>query len=213
MCELVGCFMLSIVTSKYNKQNIGLYRDDGLAVFRCTNGSINDRVKKDLQKTFKNHILDIVIQCNMTTVDYLGVTLDLSDGSYRPFQKPNNETNYVHVQSHHPPNIIKQILLSIQTRLSNLSSNEEIFNQSTHQYEEALARSGYNHTFEYKPSQTNNNQRKNRKRKIIWFNPPFNANLSTNIGKFFLNLVKKHFPREHKYHKIFNKNSVKASYS
>ena len=116
VCELVGCFMLSIVTSKYNKQNIGLYRDDGLAVFRCTNGSINDRVKKDFQKTFKNHKLDIVIQCNMTTVDYLGVTLDLSDGSYRPFQKPNNETNYVHVQPNHPPNIIKQIPLSIQTR-------------------------------------------------------------------------------------------------
>ena len=32
-------------------------------------------------------------------------------------------------------------------------------------------------------------------------------------GRQFLNLVKKHFPRNHKVNKIFNKNKVKVSYS
>ena len=213
VCELVGCFMLSVIASKYDKNDIGIYRDDGLAVFKDKSGPQSEKIKKDFQRTFKNHQLDIVIQCNRTSVDYLDVTLNLMDGTYRPFHKPNNETNYVHVQSNHPPNILKQIPLSIQTRLSNLSSNEELFHQATPHYQAALKRSGYNHTFVYKPTQTPNNRPKNRKRKIIWFNPPFNSNLSTNIGKFFLNLIKKHFPREHKYHKIFNKNSVKVSYS
>ena len=53
---------------------------------------------------------------------------------------------------------------------------------------------------------------KNCKRNI-WFNPPFSKNVSKNIGKYFLPLIQKHFPNNHKYHKIFNKNNVKVSYS
>ena len=34
-----------------------------------------------------------------------------------------------------------------------------------------------------------------------------------NIGKTFLKLVKKHFPRGHKLYKIFNRNTLKLSYS
>ena len=52
-----------------------------------------------------------------------------------------------------------------------------------------------------------------RKRKIIWFNPPYSMNVKTNTGKIFLQLIKKHFPRHNNLHKIFNKNSVKVSYS
>ena len=126
--------------------------------------------------------------------------------------KPGNEINYVNVHSNHPPNVIKQIPLSIQKRLSNLSSNEEIFKQATPYYTAALQRSGYDHKFEYKPN-TRNQRRNNRKRNIIWFNPPYNNNIATNIGRYFLNLIKKHFPRQHKFHKIFNKNNVKISYS
>ena len=33
------------------------------------------------------------------------------------------------------------------------------------------------------------------------------------IGKFILQLIKKHFPKEHKFHKIFNRNTLKLSYS
>ena len=33
VCELIGIFMLSLIGNKYKPNNIGLYRDDGLAVF------------------------------------------------------------------------------------------------------------------------------------------------------------------------------------
>ena len=183
-----------------------------MAVFKNISGPESEKIKKDFQKIFKDQNLEIVVQCNMKTVDYLDVTLDLTTGTYKPYHKENNEINYVHAHSNHPPNIIKQIPLSIQTRLSNLSSDQDIFNQSTHYYAEALKRSGYNHEFKYTPKPTNTTTR-NRKRKIIWFNPPYNINLATNIGKFFLNLINKHFPRTHKFHKLFNKNNVKVSYS
>ena len=107
----------------------------------------------------------------MKIANYLDVTLDLSTGTYSPYRKDNNETKYVHIQSNHPPNILKQIPISIQTRLSNLSANKEIFNQSIPYYSNALKKSGYNHEFKYTPTITNQRPR-NRKRNIIWFNPP-----------------------------------------
>jgi len=108
VCELVGCFILSQITKSFDKSNIGLYRDDGLAIFKNTSGPQSERIKKQFQKYFKNNGLDIVIQCNMKTVDYLDVTLNLNDSTYKPYHKPENETNYVHKDSNHPPNIIKQ---------------------------------------------------------------------------------------------------------
>ena len=48
---------------------------------------------------------------------------------------------------------------------------------------------------------------------IIWFNPPFSKNVATKIGRYFLNLLDKHFPQDHKFHKIFNRNNIKVSYS
>ena len=34
---------------------------------------------------------------------------------------------------------------------------------------------------------------KNRKRKIIWFNPPYRANVTSKIGNKFLQILDKHF--------------------
>ena len=38
-------------------------------------------------------------------------------------------------------------------------------------------------------------------------------NVQTNIGREFLNLVSKHFAKNHWYNNIFNKNNIKVSYS
>ena len=213
VCELVGTFLLNKISQKYNKNNIGLYRDDGLAVFKNKSGPESEKIKKELQKIFKENGLDIVIQCNIKIVNYLDVSLNLNDGTYRPYHKPDNQISYVHIDSNHPSNIIKQIPLAIESRLSELSSNENIFKESVPYYDQALQKSGYQHNFTYKTNNKNNQPRNNRKRKIIWFNPPFSKNVKTKIAKLFLDLITKHFPRHHKFHKIFNRNNVKVSYS
>ena len=56
------------------------------------------------------------------------------------------------------------------------------------------------------------NTRKNRNKKLIWFNPPYSQNVETNIGKLLIKLVMKHFPKNNKYHNIFNLNTLKLSY-
>ena len=60
---------------------------------------------------------------------------------------------------------------------------------------------------------TDKNKNKCRKRKIVWFNPPFSLNVKSKIGKLLLSLVDKHFPKKSKFHKIFNSNTIKISYS
>ena len=213
VCELVGNFILHQLSMKFNKNDFGLYRDDGLGVLKNKSGPEAEKIKKEIQKLFKENHLNITIKCNLKIVDYLDVTFNLSNATYRPFCKPNNEILYVHKESNHPPSILKQIPLSIESRLSKLSSSESIFKESTHVYQEALYKSGYNHKLSYQNANKNTQISSNRKRNIIWFNPPYSKNVATKVGNQFLKLISKHFPRHHKFHKIFNKNNVKVSYS
>ena len=153
----------------------------------------------------------------MKVVNYLDITLDLNDGSYQPYRKPNAETHYIHIQSDHPPSITKQLPWSIEKRLSQLSSSKDIFYKTAPYYEQRLNSCGYNEKLTYQQHGENieniKNIRKNRKRNIIWFNPPYSKSLKTNIGKYFFRLLNKHFPPGHKLYKIFNKNTLKLSYS
>ena len=210
VCELVGTFLLDTLSEKYDKNNIGLYRDDGLAIFKNTNGQTNEKTKKSIQKIFKEKGLSIEIHCNKKIVNYLDVTFDLTAESFKPFRKPNDETCYIHAESNHPPNILKQIPIAVEKRISNLSSSETIFHQEKQYYQDALAKSGYTYQLKYNPTSANTNRQ--RKRNIIWFNPPYSKTVETNIGKKFLKLVDKHFPRNNRYHKIFNRNNLKVSY-
>ena len=46
----------------------------------------------------------------MKIVNYLDVTFNLNSGSYRHYQKPDNTIQYIHVESNHPLNIVKDTL-------------------------------------------------------------------------------------------------------
>ena len=63
-----------------------------------------------------------------------------------------------------PPNIIKNIPIAINKRLSELSNNEEVFNNAKKSYQEALKNSGYEHELKYeKPTQETNVNKHTRK--------------------------------------------------
>ena len=211
VCEAIGNFLLYQLSKNYNKKHIGLYRDDGLAIFKNVSGSKAEKHKKDIQKLFKDNQLNMTIQCNLKIVNYLDVTFNLSNATYRPFGKIANEITYIHKESNHPPSILRQIPPSIESRLSKHSSNEKIFKESAQIYQEALKKSGYDHQLIYQKSINNKNE--GTKRKIIWFNPPYSKNVLTKVGNQFLKLINKHFPRHYKLYKLFNKNNVKVSYS
>ncbi len=104
----------------------------------------------------------------------------------------------------------------IGSRLSSISSSESIFNQAKCEYEEALKASGHEAGLKYEPSDpqiTGTRRKRQRNRKIIWFNPPFNLAVATDIGRKFFALLDRHFRPNHRLYKIINRNNVKLSYS
>ena len=110
--ELVGAFPLYKLSLKHNKNDIGFYRDDGLAILKNISGPKLEKVEKDIRKFFKENQLDIVIKCNMKTLNYLDVTLNLENSTYPSSQKENDEIKYINIESNRPPFIIKQLPLS-----------------------------------------------------------------------------------------------------
>ena len=95
--------------------------------------------------------------------------------------------------------------------MSDISSSKEVFDLAAPLYQSALDNAGYEHKLEYNPS---SEQRKKRKRlkKILWFNPPYSMRLKTKVGKIFLSLIDKHFPKGHVLHPLINRYKVKISY-
>ena len=81
---------------------------DNLAILKNTSGPEVEKLKKKFQKLFKEKDLDIIVQCHLKITNYLHITLNLNV-LYRPYRNPNEETNYIHVNSDHPPSIIKEI--------------------------------------------------------------------------------------------------------
>ena len=108
VCELVGNFLLYQVLNKYDKKD-SLYQDDGFTVFKNKSGPQAERIKKNFTKIFWKNDLNKVIKCYLKIIDYLDVTLNLFNNTYKPFSKPNNEINYIHKESNHPPSINKQV--------------------------------------------------------------------------------------------------------
>ncbi len=212
ICELVGLFILNKLGQKFGKENIGLYRDDGLAIMKSKSARLADKTRKELHKCFEQFGLKITAEANLHVVNFLDVTFDLNNGKFKPYRKPNDDPLYINRHSNHPPSIIKQLPTSINKRILDLSTDEQTFHESAPIYQNALRHSNFDHKLDYM-KQAPQKTRRNRQRNIIWFNPPFSKNVKTNIARNFLCLIDKHFPPNHKLHKIFNRNTVKVSYS
>ena len=106
---------------------------NGLILLRNLNGQQMDKKRKTSIKIFKDIGFSIDIQANLKEVDFIDVKLNLQNGAYRPYQKPNDQLLYIHSSWKHPPQIITQLLNSISERLSEYSSNQ-IFNTAEVEY-------------------------------------------------------------------------------
>ena len=138
ICELVGIYIINKLSSTVKKEEMGLYRDDGLIILRNYTKRTADIKRKEVIKIFKCIGFDIEIDINLKTVDFLDVTLDLPSNTFRPYKKPNDQLQYVHTSSNHPANILKQLPISINERLTKNSSNSEIFDNAKPEYERSF---------------------------------------------------------------------------
>ena len=126
----------------------------------------------------------------------MDVTFDLGIDKYYPYRKGNNQLLYINKQSNHPLTFIKQIPSIVKRTISDISYHKGYVDKAAPGYNNALKFSGLNENIQFTSGTP---LRRNRNRKIIWFNPPYIVNVKTNIGRILLRLIDKHFPQHHKY--------------
>ena len=212
VCELVGLFLISQLERFIPKSQIGLYRDDGLAVVNLPGPEV-ERLRKNVSKLFASHKLKVTTEVNIRATDFLDVCFNLSNGSYKPYRKDAGLPTYINKSSNHPPHIKKELPTMIGKRISDLSSNKTTFLEEAPIYNQALRSAGYEKELQYAEKKHFKNKNRRRKKKVLWFNPPWNDGVQTNVARKFLLLVDKHFPKGSEFNKYFNRNTVKVSYS
>ena len=153
------------------------------------------------------------IRHSLKQVDFLDITLNLESSEYEPFRKKDNLPVYVHKGSNHPPNLTANIPKMIERMISDNSSSEAIFNKHKEIYADALRRSGYDGKMEYVPERKVRKKKKIRWPVVFYFNPAYNASVETPVGKEFNKILDECFDKSSKWHRHFNRHTIKLSYS
>ena len=112
----------------------------------------------------KKNNLSLTIEANVKIVNFFDITLDLSADIYKPYMKDNGIQIYVNKESNHPPNVLKNIPLGINQRLSRISANEEVFNKAAPPYQQALDKSGFKHKLKFEPPAPEKPKKRHRKK-------------------------------------------------
>ena len=112
--ELIGTYLLYQIDNIISKGNriglhIGLYRDEGLGIFKNTSPPEAERKKKDLIRIFKSHGLSITVKTNQKVADFLDIHFEIIQDIYLPYKKRKDGTLYINKNFNHPPTVIKLI--------------------------------------------------------------------------------------------------------
>ena len=109
VCELVRLYVVERLFQEFSKDEVRLYREDGLMVLNGTRGQKADKARKRLHNIFQGLNLKITAEVNNQTLNFLDVTFNLQDQSYSSFRKPNNDPLYIYSRSNHPHSILRQL--------------------------------------------------------------------------------------------------------
>ena len=111
-----------------------------------------NRIRKNVIQIFQECGLSIVCRINLTSVDFYDVHFDMKQEIYTPNRKTNNDSIYIQKHSNHPQNIVRDLPMSINKRISDTSSNGEIFNSHIPIYQKPLKKCGFNNNLIYRQS-------------------------------------------------------------
>ena len=95
ICDLVGLFLLNLLTSEFGKNNISLYRDNDLSCFQNISGPDSEKIKKKLCKLFKENGLNFTVECHLAITNFLDVSFDLKSGICSSYKK-QKQRNFVY---------------------------------------------------------------------------------------------------------------------
>ena len=108
ICELVGIFILNHLGKTFGKKNIGLYRDDGLAIIKNRSARLAEKTMRiELRKVSEQFGPKIKEKANLHVVNFLSVIFDLATGKYKSYRRRNDDPLYIHKHSNHSPSILR----------------------------------------------------------------------------------------------------------
>ena len=149
IADLVGLYILDTFSRIVNPGQMGLYSFDGLIYTPNSDGLNSSHIQKKIIRAFKFLGFKIEVSSNIKIANFLDVTLNLLDNTYKPFLKTDQYPSYINVNSNHPKAIIKQVPKAVNMRIRRLSANEKIFQDSSKIYKEALKNSRFREEFTY----------------------------------------------------------------
>ena len=85
IADLVGIYILDTLSRIVQPSQIGLYRDDGILVIPDSNGPMASSIQKRITRAFKLLGFKIDILANQKIVNFLDVTFNLNNNTYKPF--------------------------------------------------------------------------------------------------------------------------------
>ena len=86
MCEIVGTYILNQRKEIFQHHSFGLNRDNGFAVAKSLSGLEIKRMKKKINKIFKDCRLKITIKGDLRIVIFLDVTFSLHKNTYELYR-------------------------------------------------------------------------------------------------------------------------------
>ena len=104
ICKIIELYLLNKLSNLLGKENIVLYRDDGLAAINSCSGPVLNRTRKNIITLFKKERLNITIETNIAETNFLDVTFNLVTEKYLPYRKPNSNPLYINAKSNHQTN-------------------------------------------------------------------------------------------------------------
>ena len=132
---------------------------------------------------------NVKISSNLKIANFLDITFDLNNNSYKTFNKNNDIPAYINVNSWC---IIKQISTAVNLRINWLSSSKTICVYNKGLFNEVLHNSGFNKKLEFldlnRTNEYRNNNTKHNKHRINDTN-----NNNDHLGNSNYNLKKRHW--------------------
>ena len=82
---MIGLYASSKLRHLYNYKDIGLYKDDGLAIISRKNNQELEGLKKNTIKTFNELGFKITIDIGATKYNFLDISLDIANNTFKPY--------------------------------------------------------------------------------------------------------------------------------
>ena len=111
-------FILDTFALLVTLEQVGLYWDDEIIFIPDSSDPETSKIQKKIIRGFKLLGVRIVIVSNLHFFD---ATLNLNNGTFKPFSKRNSNPTSINIDSNDPRSILKQIPNAMNQRINRLS--------------------------------------------------------------------------------------------